>query len=363
MMGSEAEETEDRGAGPVLQPIVEREPPGWLSDRLGWARIVAGLSAYRAPRRTFAFYLGGVTLFLLAMQVASGILLVLYYQPDSALAHASVERISNELPYGNLIRNVHLWAGDLFVAALFAHLFTILIRRTFKPPHELSWLSGMASLVLGIGLAFTGTILPWSERAYAHARVGTELAKYVPLIGGWLRGFLRGGEEVGTSTLGHAYGFHVAALPAAMTALIGFHLFFLSRKPAEIPEKSKGASIPLYPDFLVRLCAALTGVFVVVMTLAIFFDRPLGPAANPLTPSSAGAHPPWYFLPIHQIVRMAPKQLLGMDGARFLVGIASLLGVVALALPFIDRKGSKITAWFAWGLLLVLLLLCVSALN
>lgn len=336
---------------------------GFWNDRLGWSRLVAGLATHRAPRRSFVFYLGGITLFLLLMQVASGILLVLYYQPEAALAHASVERISNEIPYGNLIRNAHLWAGDLFVASIFAHLFTIIVRRTYRPPHELSWISGMIAMVLGIGLAFTGTILPWSQRAYAHARVGSELAGYVPLIGGWLKGFLRGGDEVTSSTLGHAYGFHVAALPAALTLLITFHLFFLARKPADVEARAPADTIPLYPDFLVRQAAALTGVFVMVITLAIFWDRALGAAANPAAPSSAQAQPPWYFLPVHQIVRMAPKQLLGIDGARFLVGAACFLAVLALALPFIDRRGSRVTAWFAWGLLLTLLLLCVSALD
>jgi hypothetical protein len=67
-------------------------------------------------------------------------------------------------------------------------------------------------------------------------------------------------------------------------------------------------------------------------------------------------------LPVHQVVRSAPKELLGMDGARFLMGLACVLGIVAVALPFIDRRGSKVTAYLAWGLLFVLLLLATSAL-
>ena len=70
-----------------------RSPTG-SSERLGWPRISSSARvAQRAPPRASVFYLGGITLFLLLMQVASGILLVLYYQPDAAQAYASVERI------------------------------------------------------------------------------------------------------------------------------------------------------------------------------------------------------------------------------------------------------------------------------
>jgi len=332
----------------------------WLRDRIGWEQIRAALEAHRAPRRSFFFYLGSITAFLLLVQVTSGVLLVLYYQPDATQAFGSVQRIDGGIPYGHLVRAVHVWASDLFVASVLAHLLTILIRRSFKPPHELSWLSGLVALFLSIGLAFTGAVLPWNQTAYTHARVGSEFAKYVPLIGPWLKRFMRGGDEITASTLGHAYGFHVAVLPAALTALVLAHLFFLSRKPANVAKDEKD-SLPLYPDFFVRSAAAWTGVVVLLMTLAIFFERSLGVAADATAPSTG--RPPWYFLPFHQIVRVAPKELLGVDGARFLMGAATLVGLALALLPFIDRRGSKVTAWVASVFVVVLLLLAASAIQ
>jgi quinol-cytochrome oxidoreductase complex cytochrome b subunit len=367
----------------------KRGREGWLSDRLGFGDIVASLAKHRAPRRGFVFYLGGITLFLLLVQVLSGVLLVLYYKPDSLNAHPSVERIIGEIPYGDLIRGVHVWASDFFVACLLAHLFTIVIRRSYKPPHELTWLSGLVALVIGLGMAFTGAILPWSQKAYAQARVGSEIAHNIPIIGGWVYRLLRGGQEVTSNTLSNAYGFHVAVLPATVTLLVGLHLFFLSRKPALVPvseqvveeSEEEGAdgdapkpaaakqaaqsdddTIPLYPDFLYRQAVAWVGVLVAVMTLAIFADRPLGEAADPRL-SSAGAQPPWYFLPFHQIIRSSPRELLGIDGAKFIVGATCFLGLLVVALPFLDRKGSKLMAWAGWIVLFVLFLLATSALS
>lgn len=340
----------------------QRDSTGWLRDRTGWSGLTSFLAARSVPRRGAILSVGGVVLFLFLVQVASGILLLLYYRPDIATAHDSVERISGQVPYGDLIRNVHAWASDLFVAMLLAHFFVVLVRRTFKPPREIAWLSGLVTIVLGIGLAFTGSILPWSQHAYTQARVGTEIARHVPLLGGALFRFMRGGEEITSATLGHAFGFHVAVLPAALTLMLALHLFFLLRaRPADVAAPSDDR-IPVYPDYLVRQAATWTGVFVLLMTLAIFVDRPLGAAADPRLPSG-DARAPWYFLPVHQLVRSAPAELLGMDGARFLVGVACGLGLVVVALPFIDRRGSKATAWGAWLALVVLLLLATSAIR
>jgi quinol-cytochrome oxidoreductase complex cytochrome b subunit len=333
----------------------------WASDRLGWSKVRSALAEHRAPRRGFVFYLGGITLFLLLVQVASGILLLLHYRADTTEAHRSVVRIVGEIPYGDLIRGVHAWASDLFVGCLVAHLFTVVLRRSFKPPHELTWLSGHVALIFGVGLAFTGAILPWSETAYTHARTGSELARYVPFVGDSLFRFMRGGTEVGPSTLQHAFGFHVAALPAAVTLGVAAHVYLLSRKPALDPDaQPEGETMPLYPDFLVRQAVAWTGVLVVLMTLAIFVDRPLGVAADPRLPS-AGVRAPWYFAPIHQIIRVSPRELLGIEGARFIVALVSMLGLVVLALPFVDPRGSKSTAWAAWAVLIILVALGARA--
>jgi quinol-cytochrome oxidoreductase complex cytochrome b subunit len=334
----------------------------WLADRIGWTRLETSLAAHTVPRRGFVFYLGGMTLFLLIVQVASGILLTLYYQPDAAQAHASVERIVGQVAYGDLVHAVHVWAADLFVASLLVHMFTVMVRRSFRSPQELSWVSGFLLLVLGVGQAFTGAVLPWSERAYMHARVGSEFARYVPFVGEWLHRFMRGGEDVTSTTLAHAFGFHVAALPAAATLLVATHLFVLSRKPVARIEPGGGPRIPLYPDFFVRLAVAITGVLVLLLSLAIFVERPVGPAADPRL-ADAGALPPWYFLPIHAIVRSAPKELLGIEGPRFLVSAACFIGLLLLALPLLDRRGSRLTAWAAWVVLVALALLSFRAIS
>jgi ubiquinol-cytochrome c reductase cytochrome b subunit len=294
-------------------------------------------------------------LFLFLLEVASGILLLLPYRPDPAAAHASVVSIVGRVPYGSLIRGVHVWSSHLFVAVLIAHLGTTLLLRRFSSPRELVWLSGLVLLALGLGMAFTGAILPWNQDAYFQARVSSEMAGKVPLIGAGLRHFLRGGDEVNAWTLHHAFGFHSGVLPAATTLLVALHVFFEQRHPASQPP-ADASTIPIYPDFLVRLAVLWTGVLIVVISLATFVERPVGIPADP-TAAASGALPPWYFLFLHQLLKAAPPRLVGLDSAEFIIGGASLLVLLAVALPFIDRRGSRLTLGIgiALGCLWVLL--------
>ena len=64
-----------------------------------------------------------------------------------------------------------------------------------------------------------------------------------------------------------------------------------------------------------------------------------------------------------ETVLSAPRELLGIEGPRFLLGAACVAGAVVAALPFLDRRGSKTTAWLAWFALSGLLLLAIHALD
>ena len=338
----------------------------WLSDRTGASRVIRALEDYRLRGNQIAYYLGGIALFLLLLAVASGLLLLLPYRPHPDEAHASVIRIVGRVPFGGLVRGIHVWASHLFVGAVLIHLLSTALRRSFRAPSELLWVSGLVLLILTLGMAFTGAILPWSESAYYQARVSSEIAGHTPLIGNWLRRFLRGGTEVSGWTLQHAFGFHTGVLPAATTFLLALHLLFLRRraKPLDSGEPSPPDPTPriaVYPDFVVRMAAVCTGVFVLVMSLATFVELPVGEPADPLRPAPADAMPPWYLLPVHRLLSILPGELLGLHTANFIVGAIALLGVLAFLLPFIDRRGSKLTAAAALLFSVLALVLTINA--
>jgi cytochrome b6 len=75
----------------------------WLSD-------VARKKEIPLHRHTIWYYFGGMTLFLFGVQVATGILLLLYYRPSSENAFESVQFIITEVQFGWLIRSIH-WSS------------------------------------------------------------------------------------------------------------------------------------------------------------------------------------------------------------------------------------------------------------
>ena len=209
----------------------------WLEERVGWRVLQRQIDHKEVPshRHTIWYYFGGMTLFLFLVQVATGILLLLYYRPSAEAAFESVQFIMTEVEFGWLIRSVHSWAANLMIAAAFVHMFSALFLRAFRRPRELTWVSGAVLLFLSLAFGFSGYLLPWNKLAYFATKVGTDIAGVVPVIGSFLLRFLRGGDEVTGATLTRFFGFHVAILPAITTVILVLHLFLVQKHGMSIP--------------------------------------------------------------------------------------------------------------------------------
>lgn len=91
-------------------------------------------------------------------------------------------------------------------------------------------------------------------------------------------------------------------------------------------------TIPFFPDHAISEVTAAILVLCLLSVLCILLPATLGLRANPvLTPE--GSKPAWYFLFLHQLLRVVPPTI----GALTPV----LLLVAAGALPFLDRNPSR----------------------
>ncbi len=74
------------------------ELKNWLDERLSISTLAAMAQKKEVPvhRQSIWYYFGGMTLFLFTVQVATGILLLLYYRPSSENAFESVQFIITE---------------------------------------------------------------------------------------------------------------------------------------------------------------------------------------------------------------------------------------------------------------------------
>src|ERR1051326_2549667 len=122
----------------------------WLDDRLGVSELkeLASHKTVPAHRYTVFYYLGGLTLFFFLLQICTGVLLMLYYRPSAEEAFESVEFIMTTVPFGWLIRSVHSWSANLMVFFLFLHLVSVFFLKAYRPPRELTWVTGVLLLML-----------------------------------------------------------------------------------------------------------------------------------------------------------------------------------------------------------------------
>jgi cytochrome b6 len=315
----------------------------WLEERLGWRAAQELIEHKEVPqhRHSIWYYFGGMALFLFAVQVCTGILLLLYYRPSADTAFESVQFIMTEVQFGWLVRSIHSWSANLMIAAAFVHMFSALFLRAFRRPRELTWVSGALLLFLSLAFGFSGYLLPWNKLAFFATKVGTDIAGVVPLIGPFLLRFLRGGDEVTGATLTRFFGFHVAILPAAATILLATHLYLVQKHGMSVPppvDPEKVPKIKFLPDFLLRDLVGWLAAVTVLAALASLFPWELGEKADPFAPAPAGIRPEWYFIFMFQTLKYIPSKILGMDGEVLGILFFGLLGLLLVIAPFISSK-------------------------
>lgn len=329
----------------------------WLDARLHLDGLLEPFKHKTVPQHklSYWYFFGGITLFLFMIQVATGILLLLYYHPGANEAFESVQYIMTSVQFGWLIRSIHSWSANLMIFTAFAHMFSVLFLKAYRAPRELTWVTGVLLLFLVMGFGFSGYLLPWNTLAFFATTVGTQMAGQVPIIGHPLMIFLRGGPEVTGATLTRFFGFHVAVLPAIVTVLIGVHLFFVQRQGMSVPPKVEEAwekdpslrkEMKFFPNFALREMMAWYVGMALLGALAALFPWDLGVKVDPFASAPAGIKPEWYFLFMYQTLKLIPSKVWIIDGE--VLGIVGC-GVAALAwilLPFIEYfRPSRTRVW------------------
>ena len=328
----------------------------WLEDRLALGPVVRYLAHKEVPRHRHAFlyYTGSSILLFLAVQIATGVLLALYYRPTLEEANASVARIVGEMPLGWLVRSLHSWSATLMIAFVLLHLLGIALTKAYRRPREATWVSGVFLLGVSLAFGFTGYLLPWDELSLAATKVGTDLPKAIPIVGAWVTRVMRAGDDVTGDTLSRFFIVHVSVLPLVLLALAAVHLYLVQRHGMSLPldeerRGAKGPVLPFWPNFVLREAAVWLVLVGVLLTVAVLAAPGLGPKADLMAPAPEGIRPEWYFLFLFQTLKLFPAKVLGLSGelAALLVITA---GMAAFALlPFIDdrpaeRKGRIVTA-------------------
>ena len=133
---------------------------------------------------SYMWNMGSLLAMTLGIQIITGVVLAMHYTPNVDLAFVSVEHIMRDVNYGWLLRYLHANGASFFFIAVYLHIARGLYYGSYKAPRTATWLVGVIMLVLMMGIAFLGYVLPYGQMSLWGATVITSMLSAVPWIGG-----------------------------------------------------------------------------------------------------------------------------------------------------------------------------------
>nr|ACV96751.1 cytochrome b [Pratylenchus vulnus] len=275
-------------------------------------KMIKSFGAYEGL--TYTFNLGSALGMVLLMQTMSGLMMSLYYEPNSDLAFFSVQEIMMEVSGGWLFRLLHANGASFFFVLIYLHFFKGLFYSSFNLVKV--WSMGSMILLFLMAEAFLGYTLVWSQMSFWAGTVITGLLSVIPLVGKTLVLWVWGGFGLSTNTLKFFFVLHFI-LPFVIILLACFHLFFLHLygSTSELYCHGDYVKSSFFPYYWIKdlMNLLLLMVFLVwVMTLPLELGDPLGfEEVNSLV-SPTHIVPEWYFLWAYGILRAVPSKLFGV---------------------------------------------------
>jgi len=335
----------------------------WLDERLGLSELLALARHATVPqhKHSFWYYWGGISLFLFILQLLTGVLLLAYFRPGKE-AFESVRQITYDVDFGWLIRSAHAWSANLLVVSVLIHMVSVFFMKAYRSPREFGWWSGLALFALTLGFGFSGYLLPMDELSYFATKAGLQVTGMLPGAGPVIASLIRGGIDVGETTVQHFFALHAVILPLLFLPVLLFHLYLVRKQGFAVPpsEAARPAaerrSVPFFPNFFAMDLAMWLIALNVVTILATLFPWALGSPADPAKGAPSGVHPQWYFMAQFQMLKALRRMIPGLTGEIFGAVLFTAILVFWAAIPLFDpRKSSgrrgRLTAWIGCALL------------
>ena len=307
------------------------------------------------------FCLGGTPAYLFVVQIITGILLAVYYKPSVDAAYESVRYITHEAAYGWYIRSVHKWAATLMIAAVVLHQMRVFFTGAYRKPRELNWVIGMFLLLCTLLIGFTGYSLVYEQLSYWGTTVGANIMDTVPVVGGFAKQMLLGGEAYNEHTLARFFVLHAAVLPVTMTLLLVIHVALIrlhgvTELRFEDEPSDKPKHFNFFPDhFYTELIVGLV-LMVLLSALATVLPATMGPRADPLTTPEV-IKPEWFFYVTFRWLKL-------FSGTTAVLSMGFIVFTMFIW-PFVDaairrkKPGSEASVWVGIVAVLAIIVLTV----
>jgi ubiquinol-cytochrome c reductase cytochrome b subunit len=309
----------------------------WLDDRFGGARGTRVLLRKVFPDH-WSFLLGEIALYSFIILLLTGTLLALWFQPSMSEvvyhgsytnldgvrmseAYASTLNISFDVRGGLLLRQIHHWAADLFLAAIMVHMIRHFVTGSYRKPREVNWLIGVTIFTLALVEGLFGYSLPDDLLSGTGIRILEGVLLSIPVVGTYVTFFLFGGPYPGSDIIPRLYIIHVLLIPALLVALVTTHvLLTFWQKHTQMPGKGRtNANVvgaPFYPYFVAKTGAFFLFTFAATALAATFVQiNPIW-LYGPYNPAgiSAGSQPDFYMGFLEGALRMVPNWTWDLAG-------------------------------------------------
>jgi len=346
-----------------------------MDDRFHAARGLRVLMRKVFPDH-WSFLLGEIALWSFVILLLTGTFLSLFFVPSMSevtyhgsymklngikmsQAYQSTLNISFDVRGGLLIRQIHHWAADLFMAALIIHMLRVFFTGAYRKPREVNWLIGIGLFTLGLIEGLFGYSLPDDQLSGAGLRVFEGILQGIPIVGTYLAYFLFGGPFPGHDIVPRMYILHVLLIPGLLLALVTAHLFVMvHQKHTQMPglgrtEKNVNGQ-PFFPYFMAKGGAWFFFIFGALVLMATFAEiNPIwlyGPY-SPVAISSA-SQPDFYMGLLEGSLRIMPAWEINFLGHTLslsvLIPFALPLGIVlggAALWPFFEQWATGDKSW------------------
>ena len=174
------------------------------------------------------YYHGALPQFIMYILFLSGLLLFAYYVPtiDNAYfsknlvnAYTSVDYITEQIPFGAVIRAPHRYAGDAMVIFIVLHAIRVWATDRFRQYRWVQWISGVVLFLMVMFIGQTGYYLIWDERSLLLTRMTVSALAAIPFCGEFLSHWFMNGRTISNLTLSNFLFIHIGLSFSLMFAL------------------------------------------------------------------------------------------------------------------------------------------------
>lgn len=198
----------------------------WLESRTGIVGVAKKVSDAVVPAGFCGCrYLPIMIAFAALLQAITGVLLWAHYSSSMRTAWESIFYVQYSLPGGWLVRGIHHYSAQVFVAMLGIYLVTRVLIGRYRAPREFVFWTAIILLLLSLGSCLTGDLLQWTLPSVSATLVRVRFLQMIPEIGDDLFKIAAGGAQFGALTIPRFLTLHIL-IAWKIFALCALWLFF-----------------------------------------------------------------------------------------------------------------------------------------